>query len=104
MKIALTTLQHQPQSPYWRKRSTLLLILLALLITTAIGTGLLLTVLRHGSSPSTIQGVTHSHATPTPRLTVTPVASPPSTLTPGAVDTSIAASYSATVFNLITNA
>ena len=97
------SLQHQPQAPYWRKRSTLLLILLALLITVAIGTGLLLTVLRHGSSPSTIQGVTHSHATPTPRLTVTPVASPPPTRTPGAVYPSIAASYAGTVFDIMTN-
>ncbi len=103
MTIEPPSLQHQPQAPYWRKRSTLLLILLALLIATAIGTGLLLTVLRHGRSPSTIQGVTHSHATPTPRLTVTPVASPPSTLTPGAVYPSIAASYAGTVFDVMTN-
>jgi len=101
MPIAPPSLQHQPQVPYWRKLSTPLPILLALLLTAVIGTSFLLIALRHGSSPSSTQGVTHSR---TPQVTVTSAASPPSTPTPVVpIYPKIAASYGGEVLDLLTS-
>lgn len=104
MTIAPPSPQHQPPIPRAKKWYAPLPFFLALLLIAVIGTSSLLIALRHGSSPSTPQKVTHSLATSTPRLMVTSVASSPSTLTPGApVYPGIAASYAGTVFDLMTN-
>ena len=92
--IAAEPLQQQPPAPRSRKRSTLLIVLPALLFIVAVGTGLLLFVPRHGSPPSTTQRVV------TPTLTSsTPRSSATATLTPtpvGPVYPPIATSYAGT--------
>jgi serine/threonine protein kinase len=104
MTIVPPSQQHQPPAPHTKKWNAPLPLFLALLLAAVIGTSLLLITMRHGSSPSTTQGVTRSLATSTPRLTVTSAGSPPSTLTPGApVYPGIAASYAGTVLDLLTN-
>src|SRR5216684_2346686 len=90
--IAAEPLQQQPRAPRSRKRSALLVILPALLLAVAIGTGLLLFVPRHGSPPTT-QRVTPTLAPSTPQARATTALTP----TPvGPVYPFINASYAGT--------
>ena len=91
---------HPPTS----KRHVLLPVLLALLLTAAIGTSLFWMNWQHDSS-STLPRIAHPAAPSTPHSTTTSAASPaPSTPTPGdSVYPSLGASYAGRVVDLMTN-
>ena len=95
--IAAESLQQQPPAPRSRRRSVLLTISLALLLTLVIGTGLLTLVLRSSSSPTT-QRVTPTLAPSTPQSKATAALTP----TPvGPVYPTISASYAGKVVDLL---
>lgn len=96
--------QRQHLRPRTSKRHILLLVLLALLLTTAIGTSLFWLNWQH-DNPFTLPGITHSAAPSTSHSTATSAASPaPSTPTPEVpVYPSLDASYSGRVVDVMTN-
>ena len=91
-------LEQRPDIPHSRKRSAALAIFLALLFIAAVGTGLLLFVLRHDSPPSTTQSVTPTLTSSTPQARATAALTP----TPvGPVYPLINASYAGEVTDLL---
>ncbi len=95
-------LQHQAHTFKSRKQRAFLPILLAIILTVAIGTALLPIVLRLSSTLSIGQGVTRTPAPSTPRSTLTSATSALSTLTPGvSAYPDIVASYAGTVLDLM---
>ena len=97
--------RYQYHAPRTSKRRVLLPIILALLLTAAIGTGLLWIVLSHGDHPASLHSVTSPVASSPAQSTVTSPASPaPSTLTPGTSEyPALAASYAGKVVDIMTN-
>ncbi len=92
-------------APRTSKRHVFLLIILALLLTAAIGTGLVWIVLSHSDHPASLHSVTSPVASSPAQSTVTSPASPaPSTLTPGTSEyPPLAASYAGKVVDIMTN-
>jgi serine/threonine protein kinase len=91
------TLQHQAHALKSRKQRAFLPILLAIILAVAIGAVLVPIVLRHNSTPSTVQGVTPTLALSTPQSTVTPAT--PTTGVSAYPD--IVPSYGGTVLDLM---
>ncbi len=98
LKTTSPALHHQSQSPKSRKR-TFFFIVLAAILTIAIGTALVLLALQHNNTSSITQGATPTHASTTSL----------STTTPSNVTTSVSAypdisnSYAGTVLDLMNN-
>src|SRR6266702_2164523 len=103
LKTSPTALHNQAQTPKSRK-SAFYFIVLATILTIAIGTALMSFAVQHNNTSSTAQRVTPTHPPSTSLSTVTPATTPTSNVTTGvSAYPEISLSYAGTVLDLMNN-